>query len=218
MPEQEYEESFGWFTPPERKLVGAGDTLLKGISQANIDLRLGRKQIEECVYVVRSTKKLLLGVPVICKLGLIHDIPSTFSMRAVEYEPSKKEQPPLDTKDRVFQCYPSLFTGLGKMKNEYTICPKEGAKPFCLTMPARLWLPLQKKVKEEIMRMVNLCYRGCRRANQLVHPNHSSSKAKWQRNDMCRSYKAKQGSLPRSVPDAKGRGDTWEHSKGCSLL
>ena len=58
--------------------------------------------------------------------------------------------------DRVFQCYPSLFTGLGKMKYEYTIRLKEGAKPFCLTTPRRVALPLQKKVKEEIRRMVNL--------------------------------------------------------------
>ena len=156
MPEQVYEESFERLTPPERKLVGAGDAPLKAIDQTNIDLRLGRKQMKECVYVVRGVKKLLLGVPAIRKLGLIHDIPSTFSIRAVEYEPSKKEQPPLDTKDRVFLHYPRFFIGLCKMRNEYTIRLKEGAKPFCLTTPRRVPFPLQKKVKEEIRRMVNL--------------------------------------------------------------
>jgi len=49
-----------------------------------------------------------------------------------------------------------LFQGLGKLEGEHTIHLKEGVTPFCLTTPRRVPLPLMKKVKEEIERMLQL--------------------------------------------------------------
>ena len=136
MPEQAYKESFGNLTSPDRRLVGAGDAALETIGQTDMKLRLGGKEINERVYVVRGAKKLLLGVPAIRKLGLIHEIPNTFSIRAIECEP--KEHSPLDTKAKVLQHYPNLFEGLGKLRGEYTIRIRDGAVPFCLTTPRRV--------------------------------------------------------------------------------
>ena len=52
--------------------------------------------------------------------------------------------------------FPSLFRGLGKLEGEYSIKLQEGAKPFALTVPRRVAIPLMKQVKAELMRMEQL--------------------------------------------------------------
>ncbi len=59
----------------------------------------------------------------------------------------------LDSKENVEKEFPSLFSGLGKMEGEYSIVLKPGAKPFSLSTPRRISLPLLPKVKEELERM-----------------------------------------------------------------
>ena len=49
--------------------------------------------------------------------------------------------------------YPDLFKGLGTMTGEYHISLREGAKPFALSTPRRIALPLMPKVKQELERM-----------------------------------------------------------------
>ena len=50
--------------------------------------------------------------------------------------------------------YPMLFQGLGKLEGEYTIRLKDGVTQFCLTTPRRVPLPLVKKVRLELQRML----------------------------------------------------------------
>ncbi len=111
--------------------------------------------IEERVYVVRGLSRLLLGIPTIRSLGLIHEIPGTFSVKSVYQTPDKY---PLrsGTKEDIVKQYPTLFQGLGRLVGEHTIHLKEGAEPFCLTTLRRVPLPLMKKVQEEIKRMEQL--------------------------------------------------------------
>ena len=49
-----------------------------------MDLTHVNTLVKEKVYVIRGTPKLLLGVPAIRSLGLIHEIPGTYSIKAVE--------------------------------------------------------------------------------------------------------------------------------------
>ena len=46
--------------------------------------------------------------------------------------------------------YPQLFDGLGTMKDEYTIKLKDDAKPFALTVPRKVPMPLYEETKHEI--------------------------------------------------------------------
>ena len=61
--------------------------------------------------------------------------------------------------DRESQCswymkeFPELFTGLGRMKNDYTIRLQENAPPFAITAPRRLPLPMKGKVQEELKKL-----------------------------------------------------------------
>ena len=49
-----------------------------------------------------------------------------------------------------------LFKGLSKFKRQYTIKLQANVKPFALTTPQRVPLPLLKKVKQELNRMESL--------------------------------------------------------------
>ena len=50
--------------------------------------------------------------------------------------------------------YPQLFEGLGTKKDEYTIKLKDDAKPFALTLPRKVPMPLYEESRHEIERML----------------------------------------------------------------
>ena len=155
VPEATYKSSCGTLSKSDRELVGAGDVPLMTLGCAVMDLTLAETVIKEQVYVVRGASKLLLEVPAIRSLGLIHEIPGTYSVKAVNQMPDSQ---PLrsGTKEDIVKQYPTLFQGLGKLEDEHTIHLKEGATPFCVTTHRRVPLPLMKKVQEEIKRMEQL--------------------------------------------------------------
>ena len=87
------------------------------------------------IYVVKDLHKPLLGRPAIEALGLVARVGEV-----------QQEQNPE-------QLFPGLFTGLGKLQGEYTIKLRDGAKPFSLTTPRRVAIPLIPAVKTELERM-----------------------------------------------------------------
>ena len=93
MPEPLYKETCGALSEPDRKLVGAGDVPLKTLGWIAMNLALGEKGVEERVYVVRKASKFLLGIPAIHSLGLIHEIPGTYSIKTIQHEPSYNSRP-----------------------------------------------------------------------------------------------------------------------------
>ena len=52
--------------------------------------------------------------------------------------------------------FPQLFSGLGRLKDRYEIKLRSDAKPFALSAPRRIAVPLLPKVKAELQRMENL--------------------------------------------------------------
>ena len=153
LPDAIYKSSYETLSKSDRELVGAGDIPLVTLGCEVMNLTPDEKVIKERVYAVRWASKLLLGIPAIRSLGLIHEIPSTYSFEAVHQTPDKH---PLrsGTKEDIVKQYPTLFQGLCKLGGEHTIHLKDGATPFCLTTPRRVPLPLMKKVQKEIKRTV----------------------------------------------------------------
>ena len=59
------------------------------------------------------------------------------------------------------QWYPELFVGLGKLEGEYTIQLEKNAKPYSLSVPRRIAIPLIKAVKKELNHMEKLGVISC---------------------------------------------------------
>ena len=110
---QVYQPSFGELLETDIVLIGAGagDTQLDTVGFVNMVLVHDTTQISEQVYIVKGASKLLPGVPGIRKLGLVHDLPGTYSIKAINVA---ELSPPM-SKQSVVNEYPKLFSGLGKL-------------------------------------------------------------------------------------------------------
>lgn len=95
--------------------------------------------MEEEIYVVKGLHKPLLGRPAIERLGLV------VRVEAIE---GKTLNPT--------QQFPQLFKGLGKLEGDYKIELEPGAKPYALSTPRRVAIPLMKAVEAELQRMEEL--------------------------------------------------------------
>ena len=122
--------------PSNKSLRGPGQCPLDVCGQFKGTLRHGAYQAEEQIFVVRGLQKALLGRPAIEALGLV------LRVNAVN-----------DKNREIIDRYPELFEGLGTMEGEYRIRLKENSKPFALSAPRRVALPLLPKVKAELERM-----------------------------------------------------------------
>uniref|UniRef100_A0A8C6M7K5 Gypsy retrotransposon integrase-like protein 1 n=1 Tax=Nothobranchius furzeri TaxID=105023 RepID=A0A8C6M7K5_NOTFU len=92
------------------------------------------------VYVVADLTGGLLSRSACVALGLV----------------ARVEAVPLTSVEAVKLQFPKLFSGLGRMEGEYKIELKADAKPFALSTPRRVPLPLLPKVKRELARMEEL--------------------------------------------------------------
>ena len=104
------------------------------------NLRTRTRQVESEVYVAQGLSKSLLGRPTILDFDLIKRIASID--RTHELSPRDD--------------FPSLFCGLGKLEGEYTIELEDDARPFSLSTPRRVAIPLLKSVRQELERMEKL--------------------------------------------------------------
>ena len=125
--------------PPKRTLWGPCNRALPVKGQFIGKLCQGNREVEQEVFVVEELRKPLLGRPAIQALELVVQVGAV-----------------RDEKLSPIQQFPSLFRGLGKLEGEYSIKLQEGAKPFALTVPRRVTIPLMKQVKAELTRMEQL--------------------------------------------------------------
>ncbi|KAL7861742.1 hypothetical protein SRHO_G00131830 [Serrasalmus rhombeus] len=118
-------------------LKGPGGTALSIKGKFTATLQKGQKSIKQDVYVVKDLATPLLGCPAVTAQHLV----------------TRLEEVNLDNEEAVKLEFPKLFSGLGKMQGEYKIVLKPGAKPFSLSTPRCISLPLMPRVKEELNRM-----------------------------------------------------------------
>ena len=125
--------------PPQRTLQVPCNHALPAKGQFTGKLCRGERGVDQEVFVVGKLRRPLVGRPAIEALDLMKHI------KAVQ-----------DPKMSLIDQFPDLFRGLGKLEGEYTIKLQEGAKPFALTVPRRVAVPLMKPVKEELEGMEQL--------------------------------------------------------------
>lgn len=127
IPETDYcEEQDGPLRPPERVLKGAGQQPLLVRGKFKGCLKKDEVESQQDVYVVSGLRKPLLGRPAIEALGIVSLV-----------------EPVL--RDDVAKWFPKLFQGLGRLKDNYTIKLRDDVRPFALTTPRRVALPLFQK-------------------------------------------------------------------------
>ena len=129
-PEAIYKSSYGSLSKSDRELVGAGDVPLMTLGCAVMNLTLAETVIKDQVYVVRGASKLLLGVPAIQSLGLVHGIPGTYSIKAVNQMPDNR---PLrsGTKEDITKQYPQrFFKAWANWRLSIQFISRKGPHPF----------------------------------------------------------------------------------------
>ena len=163
MPAHVYKPDLGVLHTSDSTLYGPSDQPLEVRGYVNMYLSMGKsRRVCEKVYVVDKATKLLLGAPAIRKLGLIRDIPGSFTIKAIRSMKKSDEttQPPVEvsfeSEADVKQCFPNLWSGLGKLDGDQHIEVTEDAKPFSQNVPRRVPVPLLGKVEAELEKMVKL--------------------------------------------------------------
>ena len=121
---------------PKKTLFSAAHTILPVRGQFIGELKLGDKATQQEIFVVPGARQALLGRPAIESLNLVGRIGA------------------VGTDDTYRQQFPGLFKGLGNLDGpDYVIKLKPEAKPFALSTPRRVPIPLLPQVKEELSRM-----------------------------------------------------------------
>ena len=124
--------------PAGKELFGAGNAKLRAVGKAQVELSYSDRVYIDTVYVIEDLVTPLLGKPALSGLQVI-----TFVGEIV----SKQEW---TTK------FPKLFTGLGSMDTEVKIELREGATPYCQSIPRRVAAARRKPMLEELRRMEKL--------------------------------------------------------------
>ena len=117
-------------------LRGANRSPLDVVGETTLTLTYKGKSDAQRVFVINNLQHNLLGLPAIKALEVITGIDAV-----TQTIPDQ---------------YPTLFSGLGTFKGDYTIKLRPDAKRFCLFTPRNVPLPLREKVQKELQRMENL--------------------------------------------------------------
>ena len=124
--------------PASKSLSGPSQHPLHVCGQFTGILSHGTEKVEEEIFIVKGLQMSLLGRPAIEALGLVTRVNA------------------IESQENLIAKYPELFKGLGTLKGEYHIKHKQEAKPFTLSTPRRVALPLLPKVQAELQRMEQL--------------------------------------------------------------
>ena len=138
IPMRSYSENRdGPLSLPDKTLSGPTEYSLRVQGQFLATLQKGDRITKQNVYVVQDLNRALLGLPAIEALQVVSFV-----------EPVQVSE--------LFTLFPNLFTGLGKLKDNYQIKLTSDAKPYTLQAPRRVALPLLPKVEAELQRMESL--------------------------------------------------------------
>lgn len=141
LPEKFFKKNSPLVKKTDKKLYGPGENQLKVVGVVHTTLSTENTSAEQEIFVISNLKEPLLGRPAIEALHLLERVNEVKQKKEIQKENEFQKE------------FPELFTGLGKMKTKYKINLKENAKPFSVTAPRRLALPIRGKVETELKKM-----------------------------------------------------------------
>ena len=128
-----------FLSPPGKRLRGPSNYSLPVTGCFTGVLKCGSQEVQQEIYVVKNLHRHLLGRPAIDALELAVRVGAIF-----------------DGDTSPVQLFPQLFQGLGKLEGEYEIKLRPDSKPFVISVPRRVAVPLMGKVRAELERMERL--------------------------------------------------------------
>ena len=128
-------------TSSDRTLRGPASHELTALGKFEAEMSARRKKVVEDIYIVKCLHRCLLGRLAIEKLELL-------AVNTIAQVKSTTESPE--------KAFPELFEGLGRMNGVYQIQLQNDSKPFALSTPRRVAIPLLKAVEKELKRMEEL--------------------------------------------------------------
>ena len=123
---------------PDRTLKGPSNQCLPVTGQFTGVLMRGERDVRQDIFVVRGLCRNLLGRPAIEALQLAVRVGAIFDNTSP------------------IQLFPRMFRGLGRLEGEYEIKLKSDSKPFSISVPRRVAIPLMRRVRDELNRMERL--------------------------------------------------------------
>lgn len=121
----------------DKQLFGPGKTPLPIVGKVRATMAWENQMAVQEIFIMDTRQQEpLLGRPAIQALEMLSWING------------------ISSADMSQTCRPELFEGLGKFDGEYHIAMKKDAKPYSVSVPRRIPIPLRKQVKEELDRMV----------------------------------------------------------------
>ncbi|XP_037521850.1 uncharacterized protein K02A2.6-like [Rhipicephalus sanguineus] len=135
----------GPIKPTQQLLIGPGQTTIATVGYVDATVAWRNTEIQETVFIIKGLKEALLSRPAIEALGILQ--------RPLELAETRAQA--TDVPD-FLASYPKLTSGLGFMKTEYRIKVRNDAKPYAVTYPRRVPLPLLPLVKKELKRMEDM--------------------------------------------------------------
>lgn len=136
-PPSYYNEQFE-LSKPEIRLDGPDGHPLHIIGMQKLPITYRDTTSIQNVYLIRNQKTALLGKPAIKAFNLIR--------RTNRIEKSNSNRPEKRYSDR--------FKGLGELPDDYKIVLKDDAKPFAITVPRKVPLPLLDSTESTLKKMV----------------------------------------------------------------
>ena len=118
---------------PSKVLHGPNRQTLNTLGSITISLAHKQKSTTQEVFVIPKLTHNLLGLPVITALDLVTKVDAVNSGTLLIQEK-----------------FPSLFSGLGLMSDEYEICLKPNSKPHAIFTARHVPIPLREKVLQRM--------------------------------------------------------------------
>lgn len=126
------------------ELLGPCGMILPGSGKCkNIKMTWQNKTLTTDIYVLENQKTPLLGLTE-CEAFDIVKWHKETQILQISHETHPEDE------------YPQLFKGLGVMKGEYNIKLKENAKPYAVTTPRHISIPIRPKVEKALKNLQDM--------------------------------------------------------------
>ena len=146
-------EFYMWpIVPTNKVLISPCKTKIPCVGKMNATIKTKSGIVTEEVFIVPNLEKPLLCRKAEVAFKLIQKVNEVNEVNEVP----EKVTASVEYKQKIVREYQEVFTGLGEIPGEYQIKLIENSELFALHVQCKVPLPLLKKTKEEIEKMLQM--------------------------------------------------------------